>query len=71
MTTPDFRRLFESVPGCYLVLAPDMTIVASSDAYLRASMTRRDEIVGRPLFEVFPDNPAIKSRNRAPRCRRP
>jgi len=55
--TPDFRTLFESAPGLYLVLAPDLTIVAVSDAYLSATMTRRDEILGRPLFEVFPDNP--------------
>jgi len=40
-----------------LLLAPDLTIVAVSDAYLRATMTARDEIVGRGLFEVFPDNP--------------
>ena len=55
--TPDFRELFESVPGLYLVLAPDLTILAASDAYLRATLTRRHEIVGRGLFEVFPDNP--------------
>lgn len=55
--TPDFQVLFESAPGLYLVLAPDFTIVAVSEAYLRATMTRRDEIVGRGLFEVFPDNP--------------
>ena len=54
---PDFRLLFESSPGCYLVLTPDLTIVAVSDAYLHATMTRREEIVGRALFEVFPDNP--------------
>jgi PAS domain S-box-containing protein len=49
--------LFEAAPGLYLVLTVDLTIVAVSDAYLRATMTRRDEIVGRGLFEVFPDNP--------------
>ena len=54
---PDFRALFESAPGLYLVLAPDLTIVAVSDAYLRATMTRRAEILGRDLFDVFPDNP--------------
>ncbi len=41
----------------YLVLTPDFTIVAVSDAYLRATMTQREEILGRGLFEVFPDNP--------------
>jgi len=54
---PDFRTLFESVPGLYLVLTPDLTIVAASDAYLRATMTQREEILGRGIFEVFPDNP--------------
>jgi PAS domain S-box-containing protein len=56
-STPDFRALFESAPGCYLVLAPELTIVAVSDAYLHATMTRRDLIVDRGLFDVFPENP--------------
>jgi signal transduction histidine kinase/DNA-binding response OmpR family regulator len=55
---PDFKALFESGPGLNLVLDPDLTIMAASDAYLSATMTKRSEIVGRPLFEVFPDNPA-------------
>ena len=54
---PDFRALFEGSPGSYLVLLPDLTIVAVSDAYARATMTRREDIVGRNLFDVFPDNP--------------
>jgi signal transduction histidine kinase len=54
---PDFRVLFESAPGLNLVLDPDLTIVAASHAYLEGTMTRRDDIVGRPLFDVFPDNP--------------
>jgi signal transduction histidine kinase/CheY-like chemotaxis protein len=53
----DFRSLFESAPGCYLVLDPELVIVAVSDAYLQATMTRRKDILGRGLFEVFPDNP--------------
>ncbi len=56
-TEPDFRALFEAAPGLYLVLAPDLTIVAVSDAYLLATMTRREEILGRGIFDVFPDNP--------------
>lgn len=54
---PDFRALFESAPGCYLVLLPDLTITAVSDAYLHATMTQRSLITGRGIFEVFPDNP--------------
>ena len=52
-----FRALFESVPGSYLVLKPDLTIAAVSDAYLNATMTRREDILERGLFDVFPDNP--------------
>ena len=54
---PDFRALFESGPGLHLVLSPDLTIVAVSEAYLAATMTERAAILGRHLFQVFPDNP--------------
>jgi len=53
----DFRLLFESAQGLYLVLTPGFAIIAVSDAYLRATMTERDRILGRNIFEVFPDNP--------------
>ncbi len=54
---PDFKALFEASPSPYLVLAPDVTIVAVSDSYLRATMTERASIIGRYMFDVFPDNP--------------
>src|SRR5690349_9654621 len=55
--SPDFRKLFEAAPGLYLVLDPALVIVAVSDAYLRATMTVRHDILGRGIFDVFPDNP--------------
>jgi signal transduction histidine kinase len=57
---PDFRRLFDATPDPYLVLAPHtsgFTIVAVNNAYLHATLTQRSAIVGRDLFDVFPDNP--------------
>ncbi|NEU95925.1 ATP-binding protein [Bradyrhizobium uaiense] len=55
---PDFKALFEAAPGLYLVLTqPDFRIVAASDAYLRATKTERAAVLGRHLFEIFPDNP--------------
>src|SRR5258706_4253392 len=56
-TPPDFQALFQSAPGLYLVLAPDLAILAVTDAYLHATMTRREDILGRGVFDVFPDNP--------------
>jgi signal transduction histidine kinase/CheY-like chemotaxis protein len=55
--TPDFRALFDTTPGNYLVLGPGLMIVEVNDAYLRATLTQREDIIGCPLFEVFPDNP--------------
>ena len=60
MTTfaePDFRVLFESAPALYLALSPTLHIVGVSDAYCQATLTTRASILGRHLFEVFPDNP--------------
>ncbi|TGL31624.1 response regulator [Leptospira koniambonensis] len=55
--SPDFRLLFESIPGLYLVLSPELKIIAVSDGYLNATRTERDKILGRGIFDVFPDNP--------------
>lgn len=55
-----WRSLFEYAPGLYLVVLPeDYRIVAVSDAYLKATMTKRENIMGKTLFEVFPDNPLL------------
>ena len=53
----NFQILFESCPGLHLVLAsnsPQFTIVAANNAYLLATMTNREEILGRGMFDVFP-----------------
>jgi signal transduction histidine kinase/ActR/RegA family two-component response regulator len=57
MAQPDFEALFQAAPSPYLVLDPQLDIVAVSEAYLAATLTRREEILGRHLFDVFPDNP--------------
>jgi signal transduction histidine kinase len=55
---PDFRALFEAVSVRCLVLNPDLLIVAVSDAYLHATMTSREDLVGRHILAAFPENPA-------------
>jgi PAS domain S-box-containing protein len=57
---PDFRVLLDAVPGLCLVLRPNdpiYTIVVANNAFAAAALTHPAEIVGRNLFEVFPDNP--------------
>ena len=53
----DFRLLFEAAPGLLLVLDPGLHIVAVTDAYVQATLTERAHILGRRIFDVFPDNP--------------
>ncbi len=54
-----YQSLFEYAPGSYLVLHPDdYRILAASEAYLRATLSRRADIQGRPLFEVLAELPA-------------
>jgi len=56
----DFKVLFEASPDVLLVLladAPRYTMVAATDARLRATHTTREQTIGRPLFDLFPDNP--------------
>jgi signal transduction histidine kinase/ActR/RegA family two-component response regulator len=59
-TGPDFRALFEGAPGLLLVLTSDLTIAAVSDAYTRATMLTRTALIGRSIFDVFPDDPDVR-----------
>ena len=54
----NFRRLIEKMPGNFLVLkAFSHEIVAVSDSYAAATKVRRDDIMGRSIFEIVPNNP--------------
>ncbi|MDF9797269.1 PAS domain S-box-containing protein [Catalinimonas alkaloidigena] len=61
--TREELKVFETVPDLYLILSPDLHILTASNAYLSATLTLRQEIVGRHLFEVFPDNPETPEAN--------
>lgn len=57
LTTEHFARLFDAVPGKMLVLTPnDYTIVAVTDDYAKAVSSDRTTLIGRRLFEAFPDD---------------
>ncbi|WP_158617454.1 PAS domain S-box protein [Legionella sp. km772] len=53
----DSYSILKSAPDLYLILDPSLTIIEASDAYLKATMVKREAIVGHKLFEIFPDNP--------------
>lgn len=56
----DYQAIFQSAPAPYLLLradAPHYSIVDVNCAYLNATGTERDAMLGRGLFDVFPENP--------------
>ncbi|GGG57428.1 sensor histidine kinase [Hymenobacter glacieicola] len=53
-----YLQALETVPDSYIVVSPDLFILTASDAYLFNTLKRREELVGRYLFDAFPDNPA-------------
>ena len=55
-----FHALFDASPVPFMVLAPnppDFTITAANEAYFAATRTTQATLIGRRLFDVFPDDP--------------
>ncbi len=61
--TPDMLQVFETVPDLYLILSPDLRILTASNTYLAATLAVRQELVGKHVFEAFPDNPHTPEAN--------
>jgi PAS domain S-box-containing protein len=57
MTGIDFAAIFAACPAAHLLLDTSFTIVDANTAYLRVTRTRHEDIVGRHVFDAFPDNP--------------
>lgn len=60
MTDPeiDYGAVFKSLPGMVALLTPDLVYADANEAYLHAAGRTREQVVGRCLFDVFPDNPS-------------
>jgi len=52
--------VFNVLPGAFLLLSPDLLVEAASDAYLAVTLMQREQLIGRPFFELFPANPATR-----------
>ncbi|TPE42149.1 PAS domain-containing sensor histidine kinase [Pontibacter mangrovi] len=56
----NFELLFNTIPGSFLVLKPNpplYTILAISDELLQSTGKQRADVMGRGVFEVYPENP--------------
>ncbi|GAA3796080.1 PP2C family protein-serine/threonine phosphatase [Streptomyces phyllanthi] len=54
----DYAAVYQALPGPILLLTPDLVMADANEAYVRVSGRRREELVGRYVFDVFPDDPA-------------
>ncbi len=55
---PPFEHLFRSSPNPYMVLDRELRYVAANDAYLQATASRLEDLLGRNVIEAFPNDPA-------------
>ena len=53
----DFQSLFHSLPGSYLLLAPDGTVLDNSDDHVTVSLLPREKARGRNIFDAYPSAP--------------
>ncbi|MFD5010466.1 PP2C family protein-serine/threonine phosphatase [Streptomyces chartreusis] len=56
-TAVDYEAIFQCLPGMVALLTPDLVYVDANEDFQRLSGHPREELVGRYLFDVFPDNP--------------
>ncbi|HXJ01779.1 MAG TPA: PAS domain-containing protein [Micropepsaceae bacterium] len=57
LSEADYKLVFEHMPGLCLVLDTRFRIVAQNAMHAKATLSADRNIVGKGLFEVFPDNP--------------
>ena len=56
-TSIDYEEVFRALPGAVALLKPDGTILDVNDGYVETSGRSRDQLLGRNIFDAFPQNP--------------
>lgn len=54
-----YQGVYAGAPTPFLLMTPEFEIIDANQAYLTATMRRRDSVAGRDMFEAFPDNPDL------------
>ncbi|MCX4725809.1 PP2C family protein-serine/threonine phosphatase [Streptomyces sp. NPDC090052] len=53
----DYAAVLQALPSMVALLTPELVYVDANEEYLRGSGRSREQLIGRYLFDVFPDNP--------------
>ena len=57
MIPVDFTAVFDRSPNPYMLLDRQLRYVAANAAYLRVTAARLEDLIGRCVFDVFPNDP--------------
>ncbi|MGW0706330.1 PP2C family protein-serine/threonine phosphatase [Streptomyces sp. NPDC002643] len=59
MTEPpiDYAAVFRALPGMVALLTPDLVYADANEDFLRLAGRTREQLLGRYIFDVFPENP--------------
>ncbi|MDH6219738.1 PP2C family protein-serine/threonine phosphatase [Streptomyces pseudovenezuelae] len=53
----DYAAVFRALPGMVALLTPELVYVDANEDFERLSGRTREELVGRYIFDIFPENP--------------
>ncbi|GCB45490.1 serine phosphatase rsbU [Streptomyces sp. NL15-2K] len=53
----DYAAVFRALPGMVALLTPDLVYADANDDFLRLAGRTREQLLGRYIFDVFPENP--------------
>ncbi|MFF3332976.1 PP2C family protein-serine/threonine phosphatase [Streptomyces sp. NPDC002888] len=53
----DYAAVFRALPGMVALLTPDLVYAEANEDFLRLTGRTREQLLGRYIFDVFPENP--------------
>ncbi|MEU3620007.1 SpoIIE family protein phosphatase [Streptomyces sp. NPDC006872] len=54
----DYAAVFRALPGMVALLTPDLVYADANDDFTRLAGRTREQLIGRYIFDVFPENPS-------------
>lgn len=65
----DLAAAFDASPNPYMLLTPDLRYAGMNQAYLAALEVSREDLLGKPIFDVFDAGPGDEGRSNARQLR--
>lgn len=54
ITEAEYKSIFHSSPNPYVLFTPDLIVADINEAHLQLTDTRREDVIGKYLFDAFP-----------------